>query len=355
MTCDSMSRFLRSHSPLSRPLLFGVLLLAVSCSEGTTTPAAQVPDVALWVANSGGNTVSVFDAATGAVTPIPMIPVGTRPQEVAVTPDGSRVLVTNYGSGTGTGSVSIIDGKSGRITTTIPTGDHPSDVAVTPDGKKAYVPNTSPLDFDVPQYNRVSVIDVASDSVAHRIRVGGGSTGGVAVTPDSRNVYVATGGETFVIDASTDSVTDSIPVGSRGIAVTPDGTKVYVVGGGSGGGTGVVSVIDVATDDVAQTIEVGGDPLDIAMTPDGTKAYVTNGVSGEVSVIDVATDEVVKKITAGPVHRGPWGVAITPDGTEAYVTDPGMGEMAVVDVASDSVTDRIEAGLGALPRGIAIR
>jgi len=51
----------------------------------------------------------------------------------------------------------------------------------------------------------------------------------------------------------------------------------------------------------------------------------------------------------------PREIAVTPDGTKAYVTDPGMGEMSVIDVATDSITKRIEAGLGALPRGVAIR
>jgi YVTN family beta-propeller protein len=53
----------------------------------------------VYVSNSGGNTVSVIDAATvssGASSP--MITVGTSPQGVSVSSDGSTVFVANWGS-----------------------------------------------------------------------------------------------------------------------------------------------------------------------------------------------------------------------------------------------------------------
>ncbi len=50
----------------------------------------------VYVSNSGGNTVSVIDAATGASSPIT---VGQSPQGVSVSSDGSTVFVANWGSG----------------------------------------------------------------------------------------------------------------------------------------------------------------------------------------------------------------------------------------------------------------
>jgi len=52
-----------------------------------------------WVTGSGnpGNTVSVIDTATNTVVGSP-ITVGTGPIGVAVTPDGSKVYVANYGA-----------------------------------------------------------------------------------------------------------------------------------------------------------------------------------------------------------------------------------------------------------------
>jgi YVTN family beta-propeller protein len=126
-------------------------------------------------------------------------------------------------------------------------------VAVTPDGSKVYVTNGGD--------GTVSVIDTATDTVIDPpIPVGGGPFG-VEVTPDGSKVYVTNGsdGTVSVIDTATDTVIATIPVGLGpfGVAVTPDGSKVYVANSGRRRETNTVSVIDTATDTVSATISVG--------------------------------------------------------------------------------------------------
>jgi YVTN family beta-propeller protein len=65
------------------------------------------------------------------------VPVGKHPSIVAVAPNGRRVYVTNYDSG----SVSVIDADSNTVTATVPVGNGPSDVVVSPDGHRIYVTN----------------------------------------------------------------------------------------------------------------------------------------------------------------------------------------------------------------------
>ena len=72
---------------------------------------------------------------------------------MAVTPDGSKVYVPNYGSDT----VSVIDTATNTVITTIPVGATPWGVAVTPDGSRVYVANSGD--------NAVSVIDTISNTV----------------------------------------------------------------------------------------------------------------------------------------------------------------------------------------------
>jgi YVTN family beta-propeller protein len=63
-----------------------------------------------------GNTVSVIATATNKATAT--IPVGIQPEGVAVTPDGGRVYVANFGGNT----VSVIATATNTVTATIPLG-----------------------------------------------------------------------------------------------------------------------------------------------------------------------------------------------------------------------------------------
>ncbi len=71
--------------------IFVTVLLAV-LTLGGFEPASAAPFA--YITNSGGNTVSVIDTATNAVTAT--VNVGNYPFGVAVAPDGARVYVANY-------------------------------------------------------------------------------------------------------------------------------------------------------------------------------------------------------------------------------------------------------------------
>src|SRR3990170_4797276 len=77
-------------------------------------------------------------------------------------------------------------------------------------------------------------------------------------------------------------------------AITPDGTKLYA----SDSFNNTVSVIDVTTDNIVSPVNLGSRPNGLAITPDGSKVYVTgvNSGFGIVSVIDVSTNQVIPPI-----------------------------------------------------------
>ena len=78
--------------------------------------------------------------------------VGKRPYGIAVSPDGSKVYVTNEYSNT----VSVIDTATNTVTATVPVESYPSGVAVSPDGTRVYVVNEG---------GTVSVIDTVTNTV----------------------------------------------------------------------------------------------------------------------------------------------------------------------------------------------
>ena len=139
--------------------------------------------------------VSVIDTASGVVSAT--IPVGSSPNGVAITPDGTHAYVADHaqhtGAGTGTGTVSVIDTASGVVSATITLGkQNPQAVAITPDGKYAYV--TGPDEYSylpgredpapdpLPIHGTVSVIDTASGVVSATLPAGK-NPGGVAICP----------------------------------------------------------------------------------------------------------------------------------------------------------------------------
>jgi YVTN family beta-propeller protein len=76
-----------------------------------------------YVANSGGNTVSVINTASNTVTGT--IAVGARPFHVAITPNSTRAYVANFDSNT----VSVID-IARSATVTVGVGANPAGVAI---------------------------------------------------------------------------------------------------------------------------------------------------------------------------------------------------------------------------------
>ena len=324
-----------------------------------SSPGASSP---VYVANSGSNSVSVINTATNTAATIPGVnQPGAGPSGIAVTPDGSRVYVSNYhssGTNAGTpGSVSVINTTTNSVEA-IPVGFLTDGVAITPDGTRAYVSNecaSSACSLGSP--GSVSVINTATNTVETTIPVGS-SPFGIAVTPDGTRVYVAnecgspgtcSSGSISVISTVSNTVTATIPLSLQpfGIAITPDGARAYVTYYNSGS----VSVINLVTNTVSAPLPVGSQPAGVAITPDGTRAYVANFGSNSVYVINTATNTVVAPPI--PVGSHPVGVATTADGTRAYVANWGSGTVSVVDTASNTVVNTIQ--VGSAPQGVAAR
>ena len=145
--------------------------------------------------------------------------------------------------------------------------------------------------------------------VTATVPLGSKSPYGVAVDPGTHTVYVTNvkDGTVSVIDASTRTVTATIPVGKspQEVAVDPGTHTVYVTDYGDNS----VSVIDASTRTVTATIPVGTSPHGVAVDPGTHTVYVANAKDGTVSVIDASTRTVTATI---PVGKSPLRVAVNP-------------------------------------------
>jgi len=194
----------------------------------------------------------------------------------------------------------------------------------------------------------VSVIDTETDTVTDTVAVGSGPTG-VAVNSGGTRVYVTNRLEdtVSVIDTSTNTVVDTVTVEDqpRGVAVHPAGTFAYV----TNRVVDSVSVIETTTNTVIASVPVGDHPSYLAFDPVGTFAYVANTRSDTVSVIDTATNT---EIDAVPVGDGPMAVAVHPAGTHVYVTNYLNDTLSIIDTATNTVVDTVAVGNN--PRGVAV-
>ena len=153
------------------------------------------------MATYSSDAVSVLDLTTNTV--LATVLVGSSPVGVAVTPDGSRVYVTNNGLATKT--ISVIDTATNTVTATINVPSPPYGIAINPAGTRAYVG----LGFQ-----NVAVIDTTTNSVVATIPVGFGALC-VAVNPTGTAVYATlpATNEVAVIDTTSNTVTTKISVG----------------------------------------------------------------------------------------------------------------------------------------------
>jgi YVTN family beta-propeller protein len=265
-----------------------------------------------------------------------VLPVGSGPLGVVLSPDGARAYVAGSTSNT----VTVLDTATDTVVATIPTGAEPRLFAFAPDGARLYL--------TVAGDGLLSVIDTATNTITTSIPVGAAPTG-VSITPDGGHVYVANqiSDTVSVIDTATNTVTATIPVTGlpTGVAVTPDGARAYV--GSILSDT--LSVIDTATNTVTATIPGSGGPSIVAITPDGAHAYVSNNFAGTLSVIDTATNTITATIPVGVVPRF---VAISENGAHVYVANYGSNTVSVIDTASNTLSGNLRVGYG--PSGVAV-
>ena len=307
-------------------------VLAVITTGARPQAVAISPDgTRAYVANWQGNSVTVIDTATGTV--IATVAVETGPNAVAISPDGTRAYIANFSSN----NVAVIDTSTNTVIGSIETPSNASGVAFSPDGTRAYISYGG-------YYTGVSIVDTATNTVITTHSTGGNPKS-VAVSPDGTRVYVSNGyGYVSIFDTTTNALITHLTVGNSSnitpisVAVSPDGTRAYVTL--NTWGTGMVAVIDTATNTVidtdpdqpgSQNIVVGTGPRGVAFSPDGTRAYVANLNSRSISIIDTATYTVLANVD---VAVSATAVAVSPDGSKLYVTDGGGDTVTVLGLAN---------------------
>lgn len=229
---------------------------------------------------------------------------GARGQPIAVPADSSAYAIAPDGL-----TAYVLDGRA-LVPITLRTGaagrriivaDLSADnIVIAASGRSACITGTTITASGIGEHQVIEPVDLAAHEAARPITVPGLLS--VAIAPDGRAVYAASGNVLEMIELATGNVGRSIRLpmmlGVGTIAITADGRTAYVGNlKPESPREGVVVPIDLATLRAQRPILVPSYPYsitDIAIAPDGRTAYVA--ANSSVIPIDLQTRTVARPI-----------------------------------------------------------
>jgi YVTN family beta-propeller protein len=292
------------------------------------------------------------------------VDVGSYPANMAVSPDGKYVVVTNTGFRQ---QLSVLDALTGALKDKVefnlgPKGEQLSlyyGLAFDSNGQ-LYASN-GPLDqisvFNLSADGKLiaaGTIDDASGKNDEPNFVAGLAFGGQGHTlfAAHNEAYKSThlASSLSVIDASSNSVTKEIEIPGFPLAlaaITAGATKDKVYAGCER--DGVVASVNPDTG-VVVSIRTGMQPVGLLLNKKQDRLFVSNAGSDTISIIDTATDKVTKTIMTRPAAlRGlpgttPLGMALSPDEQTLFVALGDMNAVGVIDLRKNSLVGYIPVG-----------
>ena len=285
-------------------LMFSVYV----CGDSYLSPADVVYDGSryLYIADATGNQVQEFDTQTDTVTR--SFALGQSPNGLAIVPGGNSALYVAAGSKPGL--VYKIRLSNGNITETYAAGHTPASPIV--NGQKLYVANR----FD----NNVSVIDLASGSTTASIDVVRDPIS-MAITPDAQRLLVVNhlpagpantsniSSKVSIIDLASNTVTSNIALynggtGAKDICISPDGNYAYV--------TYLLARYQMPTVQL-------------------DRGWIVTNALGIIDLqqTQMLTTVLLDDVYMGAAN--PWAVECTDDGGYICVTHAGSHELSIID------------------------
>jgi DNA-binding beta-propeller fold protein YncE len=317
------------------------VIAEIPVQQGPVSGIAVSPDGArLMVTHYGDSSISLIDIFDRPLAPAfaQTTVYADEPFAIAIAEtDRTRAYVSTVS--TAYDSILAVDVRTNRVVAVHPVAHSVSDLAVSPDGQYVYASRTALNGADVAvldtKTGTVDAIDIAATP--------GTTTECVRVSPDGRQLYVATNGpstaELVTIDAHQKRVLSSIEIGApiRDIALSPNGATAYVASCGPDLGA-VVDFVDTGTNIITSTCKIGeitGLLTQLTLSRNGERAYLVSDDS--VTVLSTLTYDVIGAIAVG---RPPSCVIESPDGNSLYIADYA-GAVTVLAIESTTASAEV--------------
>lgn len=169
----------------------------------------------------------------------------------------------------------------------------------------------------------VLVIDAADDSIRGRI-AGVPESHGLAATPDGR---------LLIVGSLAEMTPEQAKLLPKPAGMSEDGHQAHhqmsdAAAPTGNAGVSLLTVLQAEDGKILRRIEVPGAVHHTAVTPDGRYALATHPNGGTLSVVDLATFEIAATVRTGPLPN--YAVA-SPDGARIYVSNAGNNTVSEVD------------------------
>ena len=321
-----------------------VLYLLVSLVLSAVA-AAQTPSPALLVLEKDDHALAIVDPT--ALKVVARIDAGPDPHEVVASDDGKFAYISNYGAFSNPHhTLSVVDLLAQKSLPAIDLGP-----LLAPHGLQFV---NGKVYFTAEGSKAIGSYDPASQRVDWILGIGQNRTHMVVVEKDMSHIFTSDVNSNTITIIEPDKTADvsgwsethvSVGKGPEGFDVSPDGKVLWAANAHDG----TVSMIDVATRKVVQTVDAHVKSANrLKFTPDGRFVLISLLGSGDLVVMDTRIRRVIKRINVG---EGSGGILMSPDGRVAYLAVSQGDYVLVINLGTLSVGGRIQTGKG--PDGMA--
>jgi YVTN family beta-propeller protein len=272
------------------------------------------------------------------------------PLNMAFSPDGVHLAVTNNGNGRQT--IDIINLKRRRLMASVPI--HASWLGVAFSKTRPYLYVSGGNDDIIVRYQLTRDTLISKDTIAlgrpwplDKI-----SPTGLTLDEWHDRLYVVTkeNNTLYICDTRTMTMTKKVPLSAEAYTVllNPKSSDLYI----SAWGGRKVWIFDTERQSLTDSIATDDHPNDMAISANGRWLYVANANSNSVSIIDTRTKNLVETLHTALTPDAPIGsttnsVCLSPDEKMLYIANADNNYLAVFDV-SDPGHSR---SLGFIPVG----
>lgn len=299
---------------------------------------AQTPSPALLVLNKGDNALAIVNPTNGKV--VGTVPVGRNPHELAVSDDGKLAFSSNMQGN----SISVIDLAAQKEVHRVELPNLRTPHGLYFAGGKLY--------FTAQGDNSIARYDPATNQIDWKRDSGQNGTHMLVMTKDLNKIFTSNMNSDSIgmferVPGQTEYKLTVIQVGKgpEAIALSPDGKQVWTATGGDSH----VAIIDAANGTLVETLHVPTQRANrLQFTPDGKKVLISDSGNGDLVIVDTISHKETKRLRVGENCEG---ILIMPDGSRAYVASEQDNFVGVIDLKKLELTSRIRPGNG--PDGLA--